>query len=453
MLLLDEPTNHLDIDGITLLEDLLLKGPALIVITHDRAFLDRVTTVIVELDRGLLRSYPGNFSAWEARRATELAAEATAGRKFDRFWAQEEAWIRKGIEARRTRNAGRVTRLESLRRERAARRERLGHVQMTLEPASVPADWWPNSSMSASASATGSSSSGLSLRIMRGDRLALIGPNGAGKSTLLRLILGALAPDSGTVRRGTNLQMAYFDQMRERLDPERTVAETISPGSDWIEIGDNRKHVLSYLGDFLFPPERARAARSRRYRAASATGCCSRACSPGPRTCWCSTSPPTTSTSRRSSCWRTCCRYAGTLLLVSHDRAFLDNVVTQSLVAEGQGRWTEYAGGYSDWLALRPRRAPAETGPPTERAARRADRPARTKLSFKEQRELEHPPAELEVLEREQHEITARMSEPEHHRTGRDRIKADRQRAEAIEHELAAKFERWSETPGAPTDG
>ena len=237
LLLLDEPTNHLDIDAIALLEDLLLKGPALIVITHDRAFLDRVATRIVELDRGLLRSYPGNYSAWEARRATELAAEETASRKFDKFWAQEEAWIRKGIEARRTRNAGRVSRLEQLRRERTARRERLGHVKLTLDAGERSGKLVAELKDVTKRFGDKRIVENLSTRLMRGDRLGLIGPNGAGKSTLIKLILGTLAPDSGSVRLGTNLQVAYFDQMREALDPEKTVAETISPGSDWIEVG------------------------------------------------------------------------------------------------------------------------------------------------------------------------------------------------------------------------
>ena len=235
LLLLDEPTNHLDIGGITLLEDLLAAAPALIVITHDRTFLDRVATRIVELDRGALRSYPGNYSAWEARRATELTAEESAGRKFDRFWAQEEAWIRKGIEARRTRNAGRVARLDQLRRERAARRERLGRIQLTLEAGERSGKLVAELTDVTKRFGAAPVVDRLSLRVMRGDRLGLIGPNGAGKSTLLRLIVGTLAPDSGTVRLGTNLKVAYFDQLREALDPQSTVAETISPGSDWIE--------------------------------------------------------------------------------------------------------------------------------------------------------------------------------------------------------------------------
>jgi ATP-binding cassette subfamily F protein uup len=450
LLLLDEPTNHLDIDGITLLEGLLLKGPALIVITHDRAFLDRVATRIVELDRGLLRSYPGNYSAWEGRRATELAAEATASRKFDRFWAQEEAWIRKGIEARRTRNAGRVSRLEQLRTERAARRERLGNVRMALDAGERSGKLVAELTEVSKGFGDRVVVRGLSTRIMRGDRLALIGPNGAGKTTLLRLILGTLAPDSGSVRRGTGLEIAYFDQMREALDPERSVAETISPGADWVEIGGGRKHVLSYLGDFLFSPQRA--------------GAPVKTLSGGERNRLLLArlfarpanllvlDEPTNDLDIESLelLEATLQGYGGTLLLVSHDRAFLDNVVTQSLVAEGDGRWTEYAGGYSDWLALRPSPTPALATPPALTPPRPARatasaRSERVKLSFREQRELESLPAEIEALEREQHEITERMSRADYHRAGAERIKADRQRATAVEHELALKYARWTE--------
>jgi ATP-binding cassette subfamily F protein uup len=257
LLLLDEPTNHLDIAGIEQLEALLLKQPAAIVVTHDRTFLDRVCTRILELDRGSLRSYPGNFSAYERVKESELAAETVVRRKFDKFWAEEEAWIRKGIEARRTRNEGRVRRLEHLRGERAARRERLGSVRLSLSAGQR------SGKLVAELSGVSKSWGGraivkdLDLLVSRGDRLGLVGPNGAGKTTLLKLILGTLAPDSGKVRLGTNVVPAYFDQMRETLDPGKTVAETISPGSDWVEVAGARKHVMSYLGDFLFPPRRA----------------------------------------------------------------------------------------------------------------------------------------------------------------------------------------------------
>src|SRR5438309_2114217 len=238
VLLLDEPTNHLDIDGILALENLLARQPAAIFVTHDRAFLDRVATRILELDRGRLLSFPGNYAAYEKRKEEQLALEAVVHAKFDKFWAQEEAWIRRGIEARRTRNEGRVRRLAHLREERAGRRvaELVGVGKSFGERALVK---------------------DLDLIISRGDRLGLIGPNGAGKTTLLKLILGEIAPDSGRVRLGANVQPAYFDQLRAALDLEKTVADTISPGSEWVEAAGGRKHVMSYLGDFLFPPRRA----------------------------------------------------------------------------------------------------------------------------------------------------------------------------------------------------
>jgi ABC transport system ATP-binding/permease protein len=445
LLLLDEPTNHLDIDGITLLEDMLVRGPALIVITHDRAFLDRVATRIVELDRGLLRSYPGNYSAWEARRTTELAAEATAARKFDSFWAQEEAWIRKGIEARRTRNAGRVARLDQLRRERAARRERLGKVKLTLDAGERSGRLVAEMKDVSKRFGDRVIVDRLSLRVMRGDRIGLIGPNGAGKTTLLRLLLGTLAPDAGSVRLGTGLEIAYFDQLRSALDPERSVAETISPGSDWIEIAGTRKHVVSYLGDFLFSPQRA-AAPVKTLSGGERNRLLVARLFAQPANLLAMDEPTNDLDIESLELLETTLQaYRGTLLLVSHDRAFLDNVVTQTLVAEGDGRWTEYPGGYSDWLALRPKperaAAPAEA---SARAPRGQTRAARSKMSYREQRDLETLPAEIEALEREQQEIGLRMSGLDYHRQGADAIKADRARASAIEHELAAKFERWT---------
>ena len=446
LLLLDEPTNHLDIDGITRVEELLLKGPASIVITHDRAFLDRVATRIVELDRGALRSYPGNFTAFEARRRDELVAEEVANRRFDRFWAQEEVWIRKGVEARRTRNEGRVKRLEALRTERTARRERLGNIKLTLDAGERSGRLVAELKDVDKRFGALEIVRDLSMRIMRGDRIGLIGPNGAGKTTMIRIILGTLAPDAGTVRLGTNLQVAYFDQMREQLDPERTVADTISPGSDWIAVGGGRKHVMSYLAEFLFPPRRAQA------KVASLSG--------GERNRLLLArlfaqpanllvlDEPTNDLDIESLelLEATLQDYAGTLLLVSHDRAFLDNVVTQTLVAEGGGKWREYVGGYSDWVAQRPAAAPAT---PAAAASERGDRkpsrqPQKAKLTFKEQRDLESLPSEIEALEREQHELTARMASADYHKQGPEKIRADRQRAEEIERLLERAFERWS---------
>jgi ATP-binding cassette subfamily F protein uup len=443
LLLLDEPTNHLDIDGIAALEELLLKGPTSIVITHDRAFLDRVVTRIIELDRGLLRSFPGNFAAYEARKSEQLAAEDVANRKFDKFWAQEEVWIRRGIEARRTRNEGRVRRLEALRVERAARRERLGDLKLTLDAGERSGKLVAELIDVAKSFGERRIVQGLSLRLQRGDRLGLIGPNGAGKSTLIRLILGLLEPDAGSVRLGANVQVAYFDQMREQLDPQKSVIETISPGSDWIEIGRERKHVVTYLGDFLFSSQRANSPV--------------KALSGGERNrlllarLFARTAnvlvmdEPTNDLDIESLelLEATLQSYAGTLLLVSHDRAFLDNVVTQTLVAEGDGKWQEYVGGYTDWLA---QRRPLDAAPSKAKAASRSDdtpRAAPTKMSYKETRELTQLPAEIEALERQQHELTARMSSGDYHKQGAEQIKADLQLADDLERQLAEKFARW----------
>jgi ABC transport system ATP-binding/permease protein len=455
VLMLDEPTNHLDVAAIEQLETLLVEeqraSRAAIVITHDRRFLDRVATRIVELDRGQLRSYPGNFSAYEARKAEQLAAEAVVRRKFDRFWEQEEVWIRKGVEARRTRNEGRVRRLERLRSERGERLERLGSVRMQIDAGER------SGRLVAELEQVGKDFGGrrivhdLDLRLMRGDRLALVGSNGAGKSTLVRLLLGQLAPDRGRVRLGSQLQIAYFDQLREQLDPERTVAQTIAPGSEWVEIGETRKHVMSYLADFLFAPRRADAPV--------------RTLSGGERNRLLLArlfarpanllvlDEPTNDLDIESLelLEATLAEYAGTLLLVSHDRTFVDNVATQCLVAMGEGRWREYPGGYADATAqgaFAPANPVASAPQPRQDAAARpatAKASARTKLSFKEQRELESAPARIEALESELASLQAAMTDSAYHRFGAERIRADRDRCSQIEQELALAFERWSE--------
>ncbi len=442
VLLLDEPTNHLDIAAIERLEEQMLKAAAAIVITHDRAFLDRIATRIAELDRGALRSYPGNFAAYEARKREETAAEAIANRRFDKFWAQEEVWIRKGVEARRTRNEGRVKRLEHLREERAARRERLGNVNLRLDAGESSGKLVAELTKVTHRYGERTIIDSLSLRIMRGDRLGFIGPNGAGKSTLLRIILGTLAPTGGQVRLGTNLQIAYFDQMRAQLDAGRTVADTISPGSDWIETGGQRKHIMSYLGDFLFPTrlaqspvgmlsggERNRLLLARLFaRPANLLVL----------------DEPTNDLDIESLelLEQTLQDYAGTLLLVSHDRKFLDNIVTQTVVAEGAGRWREYVGGYSDWLEQRPRPPAAMPSPRPEPSARERPKP-KTALSYKEKRELESLPEEIEALEREQSGLIDRMSAADYHRQGGGQIRLDRQRLDEIAALLQEKFARW----------
>jgi ATP-binding cassette subfamily F protein uup len=443
LLLLDEPTNHLDVDGIRLLEDLLLAGPTSVFVTHDRYFLDRVATRIVELDRGLLRSYPGNFSAYTARKDDELAAEAVANRKFDKFWAQEEAWIRRGIEARRTRDEGRVRRLEALRVERAARRERLGDLKLAIDARERSGKLVAELKDVSKRFGERQVVDHLSLTIVRGDRIGLLGPNGAGKSTLIKLILGQLAPDAGSVRTGTNVQVAYYDQMRDQLDLDLSVAATISPGSDWVEINGERKHVTSYLADFLFSPQRA--------------GSPVRALSGGERNRLLLArlfarpanvlvlDEPTNDLDIESLelLEQAIQDFPGTVLLVSHDRAFVDNVVTQTIAPLGGGRWKEYVGGYTDWLAQRPAAAPA--APARTVAAAPAPGRTRTKLSYKDQRALDALPAEIDALEREQRGLAERMAGPDYGRTEPAQIAADGRRIAEIEELLMAKLERWDE--------
>jgi ATP-binding cassette subfamily F protein uup len=450
LLLLDEPTNHLDIEAIERLEELLLKVPAAIVITHDRAFLDRITSRIVELDRGVLRSYPGSFGAYEQRKDLELAAEETARRRFEKFWQQEEVWIRKGVEARRTRNEGRVRRLERLRLERATRRDRLGNIRLSLHVGERSGDLVAELDGVSKRFAAGPLIERLSLRIMRGDRIGLIGANGAGKSTLIRLILGELAPDAGTVRRGTRLNIAYFDQLRAQLDPEATLAEAISPGSDWVQLGAERKHIMTYLGEFLFSAQRAKSPvrmlsggeRNRLLLARLFAGPANLIV----------LDEPTNDLDIESLelLEQQLQDYTGTLLLVSHDRRFLDNVVTQTLVAEGNGLWREYAGGYSDYLQQRPplaarRDAPGASAPARPPRARSSvgTGKTRTRLGYKEQRELAALPEQIEALELEQTQLTERMSAPDYHRVGGERLRDDRKRLEELEALLLQKFARW----------
>jgi ATP-binding cassette subfamily F protein uup len=442
LLLLDEPTNHLDIEGIERLEDLLLKVPASIVITHDRAFLDRITTRIVELDRGILRSYPGNFAAYEERKEQEIASEDVARRRFEKFWAQEEVWIRKGVEARRTRNEGRVKRLESLRVQRTERLDRLGNVKLSLDAGERSGQLVAELKDVDKSFGGRKIIDGLSMRLMRGDRVGLIGPNGAGKSTLINILLGTLEPDAGSVRLGTNLQIAYFDQLRVQLDPEATVAETISPGSDWVEIGTERKHITSYLTDFLFPSQRAKSPvkmlsggeRNRLLLARLFARPANLVV----------LDEPTNDLDIESLelLEQKLQEYSGTLLLVSHDRRFLDNVVTQTLAAEGGGAWYEYVGGYSDWLRQRRQPSSAEAKRAGAPAAVPKEKP-RGKLSFKDQRELAALPDEIEAREREQSELNTLMSSPDYHRRGPQQIRDDRLRSEAIDALLLTKFARW----------
>ena len=451
LLLLDEPTNHLDVAAIEWLEDLMrgLAGTVLFV-THDRRFLDNVANEIVELDRGRLASYPGSFADYQTRKQAELETEAIANRKFDKVLAQEEAWIRKGIEARRTRNEGRVRRLEALRLERAARRERAGKADLAV------AEGDRSGKLVAELLEVSKQFGGkpvvrdFSTRIMRGDKVGLIGPNGSGKTTLLKLIVGEIPPDSGKVRLGTKLSVAYFDQFRAQLDDDATLAETISPGSEYVEIDGTRKHVIGYLGDFLFPPERARA------KVGSLSGgernrlLLARLFSQ-PANVLVLDEPTNDLDIETLELLESLLQdYAGTLLLVSHDRAFLDNVVTQTLAAEGDGVWKEYVGGFSDWQRARAAgrtgsgAAPSRKPPEPATASAAAPRaPAKVKLSYKEGRELAELPARIEALEREQREIGALLADPATYRDESGRIKTLQDRFAAIEDELLESLTRW----------
>jgi len=422
------------------------------VITHDRAFLDRITTRVIELDRGVLRSYPGNFAAYEQRKDEELAAEDTARRRFDKFWQQEEAWIRKGVEARRTRNEGRVRRLEQLRIERATRRDRLGNIRLTLNAGERSGELVAEFDRVSKRFAARPLIEDLSMRIMRGDRIGLIGPNGVGKSTLIRLILGELAPDAGTVRRGTRLSIAYFDQLRAQLDPTATLAEAISPGSDWVQLGGERKHIASYLGEFLFPAQRAKSPISMLSGGERNRLLLARLFAQPANLVILDEPTNDLDIESLELLEERLQDYQGTLLLVSHDRRFLDNVVTQTLAPEGNGVWREYAGGYSDYLQQRPPMPVGRANEAGRTPARRASRDhsagktpakARTRLSYKEERELAALPEEIESLEREQTELTARMSEPDYHRREGERLRGDRKRLAELEELLLEKFARW----------
>ena len=447
VLLLDEPTNHLDIDAIIWLENLLkaFEG-SLVVITHDRRFLDNIATRIVELDRGILRSYPGSFSKYSEKKAQELAVEAEHNRLFDKFHAQEEAWIRKGIEARRTRNEGRVRRLEELRRQRAERRNVQGQVNFKLDSGERSGKIIAELEHASFAYGDKVIMDKFSAILQRGDKIGLIGPNGIGKTTFLKLILGELQPTYGRIRIGSKQEVAYFDQFRSTLNENDTVFYTLGQGNDYVEIGGKKKHVMSYLEDFLFHPARAQSPvsslsggeRNRLLLAKLFTR---------PANILVLDEPTNDLDIDTQELLEDLLRdYQGTVFLVSHDRMFLDNVITQSIVFEGQGRLKEYIGGYQDYIDAKSREekiqttsAPKTTAEP-EKAKPKANRTV--KLSYKEQRELDALPDEIAALETEQAEINTQLSDPEifkdYEKTG-----ALQNRAEEIETLLLEKLERW----------
>jgi len=450
VLILDEPTNHLDFASIEWLEGLLnnFVGSVLFV-THDRRFLDNVATRIVELDRGNLASFPGTFAAYLAIKERMLADEAVVNAKFDKVLAQEEVWIRQGVKARRTRNEGRVLRLEQLRRERAARREKVGKVEMSVDTGERSGKLVAELEHVSKSYGDRKLVEDFSCRIQRGDKIGLLGPNGAGKSTLLKMILGNLDPDSGKVKLGTKISVAYFDQLREQLDDNATLADTISQGSDYVEIGGQKKHIMSYLGDFLFAPERARSPV--------------KSCSGGERNrlllARLFTQPanvlvldePTNDLDIETLelLEELLAQYDGTLFLVSHDRAFLDNVVTQVIAFEGDGKLIEYVGGYEDWVRVKKYQAgvaaekPAASTPPKQKADPVEKLKPSGKLSFKDQKELEELPKRIEALEHEQIDIAAHLADGSIYRDDVQRAKKLQARNEAIEAELLEALARW----------
>ena len=458
VLLLDEPTNHLDLDAILWLEE-LLRGFAgsLLVITHDRAFLDAVCTRIVELDRGLLRGYPGNFAAFEAAKQYELQNEALANARADKLLAQEETWIRKGVEARRTRSVARVARLMSLRQAHAERRNVQGRAQLQVDTGEAGGKLVAELEGVCKAFGERVVVDRLSCTFLRGDKVGLIGPNGAGKTTLLKLILGELQPDSGSVRTGARLSVAFFDQLRAGLNLDATLVDTISPGSEWVEIAGQRQHVMTYLQNFLFAPARANSpvrtlSGGERNRLLLAR------LFARPANVLVLDEPTNDlDIETLDLLEELLIDYPGTVFLVSHDRRFLDRVVTSTLVAEGGGRWLEYEGGVSDWLAQSARAAAAASAAAAvaARSERKAEAaapaapvvaaPARRRLGYKEQRELDALPARIEALEAEQAELHGLMAGGELYAQGPERIQQVSERASAVEEELLQLLERWTE--------
>ena len=450
ILLLDEPTNHLDIDAIEWMENLLSGfSGSLIVVTHDRRFLDHIATRIIELDRGTLRSYPGSFSVYSEKKAQELAVEAEHNRLFDKFHAQEEAWIRKGIEARRTRNQGRVKRLEQLRRERAARREVQGQINFNLNSGEASGKIIAELEHAGFSYDNRLIMQDFSAIIQRGDKIGLIGPNGIGKTTFLKLILGELQPTSGKIRLGSRQEVAYFDQFRSSLNDNDTVFDTIGQGNDYVEIGQQRKHVIGYLEEFLFSPARAHSPvkslsggeRNRLLLAKLFTR---------PANILVLDEPTNDLDIDTQELLEELLRdYQGTVFLVSHDRTFLDNVVTQSIVFKGNGVLKEYIGGYQDYIDAQkreevlhpPAKIEVKNNPVNDKSKTRNRR--NDKLSFNEQRELNALPEEIAALENEQMQLTEKLSDPEIFKNDYKQAAAWQTRISEIEEILLQKLERW----------
>jgi ATP-binding cassette subfamily F protein uup len=451
VLLLDEPTNHLDFTSIVWLEGLLrdYKGSVLF-ITHDRSFLDNVATRIIELDRGKLLSFPGNFSKYEVLKAEQLEIEEVENAKFDKFLAQEEVWIRKGVKARRVRDEGRVRRLEALRLQRSARREQQGQVKLDVSSGD-------RSGKIVAELADVNKSYGskvivknFSATILRGDKVGLIGANGAGKTTLLKLILGEDQPDSGTIKQGTKLQVAYFDQMRAQLNEDASLADTIAPGSDWVEINGQRKHVMTYLNDFLFAPERARSPVKSLSGGERNRLLLARLFAKPANVLVLDEPTNDLDIDTLELLEELLEEYKGTVFLVSHDRTFLDNVVTQVIVAEGEGMWREYIGGYTDWERVRSTAVQPSSAKGAVKANAKADTKEVTasaakqkKLSYKEQREMEELPVLIAKLEAEQKAISQQLADPDLYKQKPQEVQRLNQRFAEIDEQLMEALEKW----------
>ena len=453
VLLLDEPTNHLDLDSISWLEELLKEYQgSVILITHDRAFLDNVCTQIVELDRGILRSYPGNFSAYEVLKDQELNAESLANARADKLLAQEEVWIRKGVEARRTRSVARIARLEKLRTSRSERRDAIGQVKLAVSAGDrsgkIVADL-----QNVSKTYDRPIVKDFTATILRGDKVGLLGPNGAGKTTLLKLILGSIQPDSGTATMGTRIEVAYFDQMREGLDLNASLEDYISPGSEWVEINGNKKHVKSYLSDFLFAPERTNSPVSTLSGGERNRLLLARLFARPANVLVLDEPTNDLDIDTLDLLEQLLQDYKGTVFLVSHDRYFLDNVVTSIIANEGDGFWREYEGGYEDWKIqkarsdkIRASKTPVkvEAKPATQPEIKSSKSESKVqKLNGKERQELEQLPLQIEGLEAEQAEIGIAMSKPELYQTEPELLASLQARLNEVNTELDQKMQRW----------
>jgi len=447
LLLLDEPTNHLDIEAITWLEDMMLDfAGALLFISHDRAFVRRLATRIVELDRGQLRVWPGTYDDYVVKKRDALEVEAKHAALFDKKLAQEEVWIRKGVEARRTRNEGRVRALEQLRRERAERRERIGQVDVRAQEAVQSGKLVFEAVDVTKTFGERTVIENFSARILRGDRIGIIGPNGCGKSTLIKLLMGEIAPTSGSIRAGTNLLPAYFDQQREQLDPNASIMDNVTGGSgDTVTIDGRPRHVSGYLRDFLFPPERLLAPVSMLSGGERNRLLLARLFARPSNLLVMDEPTNDLDVETLDLLEDLVAAYEGTLLLVSHDRAFLDNVVTSTLVFEGNGMVNEYVGGYSDWM--RQRRSPTRLTAVPKGTAVRSPQPDTAvkprRLSYKDQRELELLPERIQALEAEQTTLQTVAGDPDLYRGNSARAAATLQRLEVLARELEAAYARW----------